>query len=879
MPKNIYWLNKESRNFLSKGYLKDGQTPEQRIRQIAEEAERILCEKGFADKFEDYMHKGYFSLSSPIWSNFGNGRGLSISCNGSVVYDSLDSIIYKTAETGMLTKHGAGTSAFLGKLRARGQPISTGGVASGPVHYLELFNTMTNVVSQSNVRRGSFAAYLNIDHPDILEFLNIREIGHPIQEISLGVTVPNYWMQEMVDGDKGKRKIWARVIKKRFESGYPYIFFSDNVNDAAPDVYKDKGIKIYASNLCVAPETNILTDVGNLPIGDLEGQAVRVWNGEDFSLTRIVKTGESKRLTRIEFTDGTEIYATPEHKWYITKDYKDSAKGVETEKRTFELQIGDNLVKFALPIIQDGEQMIESYTHGAYCADGFDYDGKKRIWLYGDKIKLLPHLSIEGNPGKYDESTDRLGAILNKNIKEKFYVPINGSLNTKLRWLEGFMDCEGHVATNQENQSLQASSIHKYFVLNIQSMLQGIGIFSKVADGPEEGFRMMPDGRGGSKEYFCQKAWRLLINSSDLTKLKNLGFSPKKLYMNNFLPQRDATRFVKVKSITVDARICDTYCCNEPEKHRIVLNGHLTGNCSEITLSSSESETFVCNLSSLNLLHFDEWKDTDAPETLTYFLDAVMSDYIEKTKDISFLTHAHNFAKSQRALGVGTLGWHSYLQSKMIAFESIEAKILNTKTHRLIKDKVLSASKEMSAKYGEPELLKGYGRRNVTLMAIAPTTSSSYILGQVSPSVEPLFANIFIKDLAKSKTTYKNPYLQAILKEKGRDNNETWDDILVRGGSVQHISFLSDHEKQVFKTFGEISQKEIVLQAIARGKFVDQAQSINLVIHPKTSPKDVNELLIFAWQNKLKTLYYQRGTSEAQELGRSIILECKSCEA
>jgi ribonucleoside-diphosphate reductase alpha chain len=549
MTKEIYWLNKEAITFLERGYLVKGQTALERIRQIAESAEKILNKTGFADKFEDYMHKGWYSLSSPIWANFGSGRGLSISCNGSYISDNMASILEKTAEVGMLTKYGAGTSGYFGELRGRGASISVGGSSSGPVHFMELFDGVTRVVSQSNVRRGSFAAYLPIDHPDISEFLDIREEGHAIQDLSIGVCVPDYWMKKMVAGDTDCRKIWARVIKKRFESGYPYIFFTDNVNNNAPQVYKDKKMKIHASNLC-----------------------------------------------------------------------------------------------------------------------------------------------------------------------------------------------------------------------------------------------------------------------------------------------------------------------------------------SEICLSSSSDETFVCNLSSMNLLHYEQWKNSDAVETLTYFLDAVMEDYIKATENIQFMRSAHNFAKNQRALGIGSLGWHSYLQSKMVAFESLEAKMLNTQIHRFIRDKSIAASKEMAKEYGEPPLLKGYGLRNVTTMAIAPTTSSSFILGQVSPSVEPLESNYYTKDLAKGKFTYKNPYLIEVLKKYEKNTAEVWKSIMIKGGSAQHLTFLTDDEKGVFKTFGEISQKEIIIQAAARQKFIDQGQSINLKIHTKVSAKDANELLIFAWEQGVKCLYYQRGTNPAQELGRSI-LECKSCEA
>jgi ribonucleoside-diphosphate reductase alpha chain len=549
MTKKYYWLNSHSRIFLERGYLKENITPELRVREIAERAENILGILGFADKFEDYMSRGFFSLATPVWTNFGNDRGLPVSCFGSYMSDTMDGILDKVAEVGMMSKLGGGTSGFFGDLRSRGSKISVGGESSGPVHFMELFDKVAEVVSQGSARRGSFAAYLPVEHPDVEEFLQIRSEGHSIQNMSIGITITDQWMKDMIEGDKEKRKTWAKIIQKRFETGYPYIMFIDNVNNNSPQVYKDQNLKISSSNLC-----------------------------------------------------------------------------------------------------------------------------------------------------------------------------------------------------------------------------------------------------------------------------------------------------------------------------------------SEITLNSDGENSFVCVLSSLNLLHWDEIIETDAIETLVYFLDAVNEEFISKTKNTKFMQAAHNFAKRQRALGMGALGWHSLLQSKMISFESMSAKLLNTDIWKKIRVRADKASAELASLFGEPELLKGYGRRNVTTLAVAPTTSSSFILGQVSPSIEPLNSNYFVKKLAKGNFTYKNPYLKKLLKDKDQDKEEVWKDILVRGGSVQHLSFLSKEEKDIFKTFGEISQKEIVVQNTQRQKYIDQAVSLNLMIPPNCTAKEVSELLIYGWQNGIKTFYYQRSSNPAQELARSI-LTCSSCEA
>jgi ribonucleoside-diphosphate reductase alpha chain len=544
-----FWLNKHSRLFLERGYLEEGVTPEQRIEEIAKNAENILCIKGFAEKFDHYMDQGFYSLSTPVWTNFGTQRGLPVSCFGSYISDTMESILEKVAEVGTMSKGGGGTSAFFGELRPRGAKISVGGESSGPIHFMELYDTVADVISQGSARRGSFAAYLPIDHADIEEFLQIRSEGHPIQNMSIGVCISDLWMEEMIAGDKTKRKIWAKVIQKRFETGYPYIFFTDTINKNAPQVYKDKGKKIYASNLCT-----------------------------------------------------------------------------------------------------------------------------------------------------------------------------------------------------------------------------------------------------------------------------------------------------------------------------------------EIALSTSESESFVCVLSSLNLLHWDQIKETDAVETLIYFLDAVNEEFVRKTEGVKFMESAHNFAKNQRALGMGALGWHALLQSKMISFDSMEAKMLNNSIWKKIRELADKATKDLAVKFGEPSLLKGYGRRNATLLAPAPNTSSSFILGQTPPALEPENSCYYVKKLAKGSFTYKNPYLKALLKEKEKDDEQTWKSILVKGGSVQHLKFLSKEEKDVFKTFGEISQKEIVILGAQRQKYLDQSQSLNLMIPPDTKPKDVSDLLIEGWRLGIKTFYYQRSSNPSQDLARNI-LECKSCEA
>jgi len=545
----LWWLNSESEQILNRGYLLKGETVEGAIDRICTAAAKRLYKPELKEAFVEMIERGWMSLSSPIWANMGTERGLPISCFNVSVPDSIEGITHKLGEVIMQTKTGGGTSGYFGKLRPRGSAVTDNGKSSGAVSFMKLFDAAMDTISQGGVRRGAFAAYLDIDHPDCEEFIQIKNIGNPIQNLFFGVCVPDYWMQEMIDGDIEKRELWAKIIESRQQKGLPYIFFTDNVNRNKPQVYKDNNLSINSSNLC-----------------------------------------------------------------------------------------------------------------------------------------------------------------------------------------------------------------------------------------------------------------------------------------------------------------------------------------SEIMLPSTNDESFICCLSSMNLELYDEWKDTEAVKLAIFFLDAVLQEFIIKTEDNYYLRAANLFAKRHRALGLGVMGWHSLLQKRMIAFESIEAKQLTDEIFKFLNEKTNKATQELALIYGEPNLLKGYGKRNTTTMAIAPTTSSSAILGQTSPGIEPFSSNYYKAGLAKGNFMRKNKYLKKLLQEKGIDNEDVWRNIMLNGGSVQHIEELSSHEKLVFKTFKELSQLEIIQQASIRQKYIDQSQSLNINIPADLPIRDVNKLLIEAWKLGIKTLYYQRSQSVSKELVTELV-SCSSCEA
>ena len=342
----FYWLNEDSRTFLSRGYLSQGETPESRIRDIAETAEKYLGIPGYADKFYEYMSRGYYSLSSPVWANYGKKRGLPVSCFGSYIDDNMESILYGVAENGMLMKNGGGTSGYFGAVRHRGAPITDSGESSGSVHFMQMYDTLASVVSQGSVRRGFFAAYQDIDHPDADEFLDIGTEGNPIQGLTTGIVVSDSFIKEMKKGDAEKRRLWAKVLQRRSEIGYPYVLFGDNVNKNKPQVYKDKKMKIHASNMCLRGDSimtiwfpfydnpqdiEIETFVKLWEIGGVPADT-KVKTEKGFQkITAAAQTGSTKEMIRItDDKTGRMVECTPDHQiftqnrgWVLAKDLKE----------------------------------------------------------------------------------------------------------------------------------------------------------------------------------------------------------------------------------------------------------------------------------------------------------------------------------------------------------------------------------------------------------------------------------------------------------------------------------------------------------------------------------------------------------------------------
>ncbi len=318
------------------------------------------------------------------------------------------------------------------------------------------------------------------------------------------------------------------------------------------------------------------------------------------------------------------------------------------------------------------------------------------------------------------------------------------------------------------------------------------------------------------------------------------------------------------------------------------LKVHMTNICSEITLHTDESHSFVCCLSSLNLAKYDEWKDTNLIYDAVWFLDGVMEEFIQRAKGLRGFENAVRSAVKGRPLGLGVLGWHTYLQTKGIAFEGLPAQYETRKIFSQIKIESERASKDLADVYGEPLWCVGTGMRNTHLRAIAPTVSNSKLSGNVSPGIEPWAANVFTEQSAKGTFIRRNPTLEKVLEERGLNTERIWNKILEDGGSVQGIDELNNvllgayeyPAKEVFKTFKEINQLELVNQAGIRQQYIDQSVSLNLAFPSEATPKWINKVHMEAWKKGVKTLYYTRTESvlRGDIAANAMSEDCVACD-
>ena len=555
------WMDDIAVSMISKGYLLSDEDVFDGFKRVSKAAARRLRRKDLQPFFYEAMVKNWLCLASPVLSNMGTERGLPISCYGIDVDDSVEGIASANSELMRLSSQGGGVGMSLSRIRGRGARIKDNGVSEGIIPWAKIYDSTILATNQGSVRRGAASFNLDINHPDIEEFLMMRRPKGDVNRQCLNthhcVVVDDVFMQKVEDRDPHSLKIWGEILRTRLETGEPYIMFKDNVNKANPEGYKKLNLEVTMTNIC-----------------------------------------------------------------------------------------------------------------------------------------------------------------------------------------------------------------------------------------------------------------------------------------------------------------------------------------SEIVLYTDPLHSFICCLSSLNLARFDEWKDyrfengMSVPELMTWFLEGVLQEFIDRAKNIRFMENTVRSAQKGRAIGIGALGWHTFLQAKGVPFVGIQANAYTREIFSFIDSESLKASKDMAVEYGEPEWCKGTGVRHSHRMAIAPTVSNAHISGGVSPSIEPLPANIYNLKTAKGVFIKKNPILEQLLESKGFNIPSVWDQIAKDQGSVYGVQehILSDEEKEVFRTFKEINQLEIVRQAGIRQQYVDQTVSLNLCFDPNDTPRWMSEVHKEAHKAGIKTLYYLRTESVLRGDNLDRTASCIACE-
>jgi ribonucleoside-diphosphate reductase alpha chain len=555
------WMNEIGLSMISKGYLLPDEDVFDAFKRVSRAAAKRLKRKDLQLFFYEAMTKNWLCLASPVLSNLGTERGMPISCFGIDTDDSIEGIALSNSELMRLSSQGGGVGIGVSRIRGRGKTISGNGVSEGVVPWVKIYDSTILATNQGSVRRGAASVNLNVNHPDIEEFLMIRrpkgDVNRQCLNMHQCVVIDDEFMNKVEERDPKALKLWGEILKTRLETGEPYIMFEDNVNNANPEAYKKNNLHVSMTNIC-----------------------------------------------------------------------------------------------------------------------------------------------------------------------------------------------------------------------------------------------------------------------------------------------------------------------------------------SEISLYTDELHSFICCLSSLNLARWDEWKDykfengMTLPELTCWFLEGVLQEFIDRSKNVRFMENTYRSASKGRAIGIGVLGWHTFLQEKGLPFTGLQANAYTNIMFEFIEKEALKASRDQAELYGEPEWCKGTGLRHTHHLAIAPTVSNAHISGGVSPSIEPIPANVFNLKTAKGTFIKRNPTLERLLESKGYNIDSVWEQIAKDKGSVIGLPdyILTNEEKEIFLTFKEINPYELVRQNGIRQKFIDQAISLNLTFDPSDSPKFISDIHKLAWKEGIKTLYYMR--SESILRGDTISRDdnCVACE-
>lgn len=889
-------------------------------------------------KLYDILTKGQATLATPIMMNSFTNLNQFSSCILNTVGNSTDDIANKIATAMLYTKGKGGLAFDVTPIQAKGTTTSNGTSASGIVPYIQEIQTAITSMMQADNRRGSGVITLAWWHYEIEEFLELKDASSGTPEtrallLKYAIATDKVFKEAVLadadiklfcpksapellelSGDafaekyaelcqKGgltcktvnAKQLYKKYIKYRYQTGNMYETMLDNINNA-----NMTNRHVGSSNLCVAPETKILTDKGYTEIKSLVNQEVNVWNGEQFSKVTVKKTSDASELITVATTGGV-IECTPDHKFYVQQSYKYNDF---VEVRAKDLKPSDRLIKFKLPVIKGSKILEKPYINGFFTGDGTQVSNGHIVYLYNHKKKLIDKFSSPDVTAIY-ENKDRITIKYeNGSLKQKYFVPDSSyTVFSRLAWFAGLIDADGCLTSNNGTQSIQVVQVNHEFLYETQLMLQTLGVSSKVVASMDKGQRYLPknNGTGETALYQCKEAKRLLIGESGVQHLLDLGIDKflSRILPEKRTPNRNAEHFIKVLHTKNEGRISDTYCFTEPIRHMGIFNGVLTGQCQEIVEPSRAGENYnesfiqldggkpkyirewdteeiaLCNLASYNVCI------TDLPreelDEIVYIIHKVVDNTITIGKYMRASSKTTNL--DYRYVGLGMNNFAYWLANSKILFDSDEAEVATFLMTQKLSLSIIRSSarlaKELGAfpkfretKWAEGvlpfdlanealigefvywinleeieearQLIKMYGSRNALLMAVAPTASSATSKG-LTESIEPVMKLSYTLEGAVST--------QVLVPDLAR-------------------------LRQWYQTAYTIDPKRLVKLNAIRQMWLDQSQSCNMYIDTdKWNYGYLAKLHLYAWKLGTKTLYYLwTPKSEVEEA-------CANCSA
>jgi ribonucleoside-diphosphate reductase alpha chain len=719
------------------------ETPQHMWMRVALGIHRWNLEAAF--ELYDTMSLHYGTMATPTLFNSGTPHPQNSSCFLiAMKSDSIPGIYDTLKQCAQISKHAGGIGLHIHDIRAAGSYIQgTNGTSNGLVPMLRVFNNTARYVDQGGgKRKGSFAIYLEPWHADIFEFLDLKR-PHGAEDMRArdlfyALWIPDLFWERVITAygrtDEEEEKeptLWSlmcphqcpgladaygkkfnelyekyeaakkytrqvpiktlmtTIMSSHIETGTPYMLNKDHCNRKSNQ--KNLGT-IKSSNLCVSGDTFILTkEHGQVPIKDVVNKELHVWNGEQWSKTTVKQTSDASELWKVELSNGSEIYCTGYHKFFIQKGPSDSRRPQSIVKiEAQELERGMRIPRFQLPqnndVAVDPEHECKyPYTQGLFAAEGtYQLSGKPTMALYHGKMKLLPYLQVRSTTGTPTKQ-NLINTTLHYDMHPKYFVPMNASLKTKLEWLTGFLDGDGTVINQVEPPnstaiSIQATSVDKAFLVQIRYMLQTMGVQSTIQPGRLGGKRKLPDGKGGKKEYDCKLLWRMIVSSPGVWRLKQLGLQPKRLNIDKLDKcSKGMSRFVTILSSEKTNRAEPTYCFTEPLRNAGIFNGNILGNCAEIAEYSSSDECAICNLSSISLPAFVDAKTREFDYQRLFKVARIFARATNAVIDVNYypVPEAKRSNMRHRPIGLGVQGLADTFLKMRLPFGSEASKEVN----------------------------------------------------------------------------------------------------------------------------------------------------------------------------------------------------------